>query len=57
MAISAVAGQNTQGGFSSAMGGASSTGQLDFLQLLVKQLGLDDAINRHVPLLKLYMPY
>lgn len=36
---------------------AIAAGGIGMVQLLVKKLGLDDAINKHVPLLKLYMPY
>lgn len=33
------------------------SGGIGMIQLLVKKLGLDEAINRQVPLLKIYMPY
>lgn len=36
---------------------AIAAGGIGMIQLLVKRLGLDEAINRQVPLLKLYMPY
>lgn len=36
---------------------AIAAGGIGMIQLLVKKLGLDDAINRQVPLLKMYMPY
>lgn len=36
---------------------AISAGGIGMIQLLAKRLGLDEAINRQVPLLKLYMPY
>lgn len=36
---------------------AIAAGGIGMIQLLVKQLGLDEAINRQVPLLKLYLPY
>ena len=36
---------------------AIAAGGIGMIQLLVKRLGLDDAINEQVPLLKQYMPY
>ena len=36
---------------------AISAGGIGLMQQLVKQLGLDAAINRHVPVFKLYLPY
>jgi hypothetical protein len=36
---------------------AIAAGGIGMIHLLVKRLGLDSAINRHVALLKLYMPY
>ena len=36
---------------------AIAAGGSGMVHLLVKRLGLDDAINRQVPLLKLYRPY
>ena len=36
---------------------AIAAGGIGMIQLLVKRLGLDDAINQGVPLFKLYLPY
>ena len=36
---------------------AIAAGGIGMVQLLVKRLGLDDAINQQVPLLKFHLPY
>jgi hypothetical protein len=36
---------------------AVSTGGIGLMQQLVKQLELDQAINRHAPVFKFYLPY
>jgi hypothetical protein len=36
---------------------AIAAGGIGLIQLMVKQLGLDDAINRHLGVFKIYLPY